>query len=42
MQREGLLFSWHAGHPVLLAVPGYVRWADNGSGCLAITDERTG
>jgi hypothetical protein len=25
-----------------LEVPGYVVWADNGFGCLAIADERTG
>ena len=28
--------------PVMrLEVPGYVRWADNGFGCLAVVDERT-
>jgi hypothetical protein len=25
-----------------LEIPGYVRWADNGFGCLAVADERTG
>lgn len=25
-----------------LAVPGYVRWTDNGTGLLAVADERTG
>jgi hypothetical protein len=25
-----------------LEIPGYVRWADNGVGCLAIADARTG
>lgn len=25
-----------------LEIPGYVRWADNGFGCLAVADARTG
>ena len=25
-----------------LRVPDHVRWSDDGSGCLAIADERTG
>lgn len=25
-----------------LAVPGYIRWADDTTGCLALGDERTG